>query len=428
MLIAVVQRCSCRVAGARPSLLSLASSPVCISSSSASAVVPTGPVHGAAAIAGRSHCRSLSSAATCAMQSPPPAAANPSMQHANAAGADTPAAFRAAMRSVASPVVVLTAGNRRAKTPIYRGLTCGSLTSVSLQPPIVAFSIRRGSSMSEMISRTGRCVVNVLSATQTPLAALFAYNVDDVETAQNLWKRVKHSTTEFGTPMLDGCLATIECAVHATIDVGDHSLWMMRVVESYSGAPEKTAAAAAAEEDLLAARGLVYVDRQFSIPASDNVACTLISRAINHQWTLAHHTQRLRQLWEQGRQKDVLLGSASPSVCPHATLEAAYAVLFRESFERSRLHASAEIPALPLEDAEEVDSQGASTAQPALDSSVDGHSAALESFDSFLALHAHLTDPSFVFRFYSYECLAQPDAKTTIVAPDLRPFPSVSNS
>jgi flavin reductase (DIM6/NTAB) family NADH-FMN oxidoreductase RutF len=74
-------------------------------------------------------------------------------------------AFRAVMRRVPSPVVVVTAqGPREA-----RGITIGSFTSLALDPPLVSFNVGCGARMHEVMEACDRFAVHVLGEEQTHL-------------------------------------------------------------------------------------------------------------------------------------------------------------------------------------------------------------------------------------------------------------------
>ncbi|NNE36302.1 MAG: flavin reductase, partial [Rhodothermales bacterium] len=62
------------------------------------------------------------------------------------------------MRRVASPVTVVTAG----RGDEARGITIGSFTSASLDPPLITFNLSRRARMHSLLPRTDRFVVHVL--------------------------------------------------------------------------------------------------------------------------------------------------------------------------------------------------------------------------------------------------------------------------
>jgi flavin reductase (DIM6/NTAB) family NADH-FMN oxidoreductase RutF len=97
------------------------------------------------------------------------------------------------------------------------GLTCQSFFSLSLDPPMVAFSVARTSTSFGAIRRAGECVVNVLSASQLDVSAAMARSGTD-KWAGVSWERGPVT----GHPVIDGSLAHLECALAAEYDGGDH--------------------------------------------------------------------------------------------------------------------------------------------------------------------------------------------------------------
>ena len=104
------------------------------------------------------------------------------------------------------------------------GLVVGTFTSVSLEPPLVGFFVRKRSYSWDKIRAGGRFCVNVLGADQRDLAHRFA-----APTA-NKFEGVSHSTSQHGLPILDGVVAAIECELHDERDAGDHNIVLGKVL------------------------------------------------------------------------------------------------------------------------------------------------------------------------------------------------------
>lgn len=94
----------------------------------------------------------------------------------------------------------------------------GSFTSVSLDPPLVAFFPDKGSSSWPKIEAAGRFCVNVLGDTQEALCRVLASKAADK------FDTVAHHLSELGSPVLDGALAWIDCTIFAVHDAGDHHI------------------------------------------------------------------------------------------------------------------------------------------------------------------------------------------------------------
>lgn len=133
-------------------------------------------------------------------------------------------AFRATMRRVPSPIVVVTAqGPEEA-----RGITIGSFTSVALDPPLVSFNVGEDSRMHDVIEACSRYAVQVLSEKQVHLAKRFA---EPGLTGTEQFESVPTTRDEHGTPHIEGVSARFHCASHSSMSAGDHTLYVGRVVE-----------------------------------------------------------------------------------------------------------------------------------------------------------------------------------------------------
>ena len=102
------------------------------------------------------------------------------------------------------------------------GVTANSFTSVSLDPPLVQFSLDRGASVFPVFEATDAFVINVLARDQQFLSSRFSKNSDGFDS-------VPHRTWTSGCPILDGCIANIECTKYAVYDGGDHVIILGRV-------------------------------------------------------------------------------------------------------------------------------------------------------------------------------------------------------
>lgn len=132
------------------------------------------------------------------------------------------AVFRAAMACFASGVTVVTTAHQRER----RGATVSAFCSVSLEPPLVLVSLRRGSRTLALIGQSGVYAVNVLSAEQRSLAARFAAS----DPAGKTFADIPHHLGVTGAPLLDAALTRVECRVAASYPAGDHTLALGEVV------------------------------------------------------------------------------------------------------------------------------------------------------------------------------------------------------
>ncbi|MEH0577847.1 flavin reductase family protein [Streptomyces sp. B21-108] len=134
-----------------------------------------------------------------------------------------PGEFRRVLGSFASGVTVVTAPAAEGEDG-PAGFACQSFSSLSLDPPLVAFMVGRTSTTWPRIARAGAFCVNVLSAAQGPLCRAFARSGTDK------FAGVDHDAAPVsGAPRLAGTLAWIDCAIHAVHTGGDHLIVVGRV-------------------------------------------------------------------------------------------------------------------------------------------------------------------------------------------------------
>ncbi|MCW2509195.1 MAG: uncharacterized protein JWP68_2343 [Modestobacter sp.] len=132
-----------------------------------------------------------------------------------------PRELRDVLGHFASGVTVLTADT--AEGPI--GFTCQSFSSLSLDPPLVAFAPARTSTTWPRLREAGRFCVNVLSEEQSGLSRQFARSGTD-KFAGVGWAPSPH-----GSPVLEGVVAWIDSELWAEYDGGDHTIVVARVLD-----------------------------------------------------------------------------------------------------------------------------------------------------------------------------------------------------
>jgi flavin reductase (DIM6/NTAB) family NADH-FMN oxidoreductase RutF len=96
------------------------------------------------------------------------------------------------------------------------GLTANSFTSLSLDPPMVLFCLDRNIQSFEAFHDNRHFAVNILSAGQKDMSSRFA------QSGAEKWSGVEFETWETGCPILDGCLANLECDIESIHEGGDH--------------------------------------------------------------------------------------------------------------------------------------------------------------------------------------------------------------
>lgn len=133
-----------------------------------------------------------------------------------------PRAFRDTLGCFATGICIastMTADGR----PV--GLTVNSFTSVSLEPPLVLFCIDNRSESLDVFRSVAGFALAILKSDQQALSNAFAK-----APAGNRWDGVDFTLGEGGGPVLTNALATLDCAVHAVYEGGDHSIIVGRVL------------------------------------------------------------------------------------------------------------------------------------------------------------------------------------------------------
>lgn len=115
----------------------------------------------------------------------------------------------------------------------FTGVTVNSFGSVSLDPPLIQFSLGRTNSLATF-ERASHYTVNVLAQHQRDLSNAFT------KPALIDWSTIAHKVSEqTGMPTLLNTLAAFECERFNVIDAGDHRMFLGRVLgfSSVPGAP-----------------------------------------------------------------------------------------------------------------------------------------------------------------------------------------------
>lgn len=128
--------------------------------------------------------------------------------------------FRNGMGRLATGVTVITT---RDTSFAPQGLTIGSFVSLSLDPPLVMWSITEHSYCSPIFALAEMFAVNVLAKDQEIVARNFCKPIDRFST-------VGWQDGFDGLPLIDGAVAWIECARERMFTEGDHRLFIGRVL------------------------------------------------------------------------------------------------------------------------------------------------------------------------------------------------------
>lgn len=130
--------------------------------------------------------------------------------------------FRDALAAFATGITVICTREADGRSV---GFTANSFNSVSLDPPLVLWSLALTGSHLAAFRATPVYAVNVLATDQVAIAQRFSQPHTD------RFEGIAHRLSPGGAPLLDGCTAWFECAHYAQHHVGDHVLFIGRVLD-----------------------------------------------------------------------------------------------------------------------------------------------------------------------------------------------------
>lgn len=138
-------------------------------------------------------------------------------------------AFRQCLGQFATGVTVMTTetGGQRV------GVTANSFSSVSLDPPLILWSISKASRSFQAFAVARHFAVNILGQYQIRLSQIFSSSEADK------FAEVDWSTGRHGSPVLDGANALLECEREAMYEGGDHLIIVGQVLRfaTFEGEP-----------------------------------------------------------------------------------------------------------------------------------------------------------------------------------------------
>jgi flavin reductase (DIM6/NTAB) family NADH-FMN oxidoreductase RutF len=133
------------------------------------------------------------------------------------------AALRRAMGRFVTGVTVVTTCGPGGK---FEGVTSNSFSSVSLDPPLVLWSLALRAGSFASFSAASHFVINVLALDQLELSKHFAAPKPDK--LSGIDYRIGHG----GCPVLNGTIAQFECLKESAFDGGDHTIFIGRVLNA----------------------------------------------------------------------------------------------------------------------------------------------------------------------------------------------------
>ncbi len=140
-----------------------------------------------------------------------------------------PDEYREGLSHFTSGVSVITVASDTEK----HGMTATAFSAVSLDPPLISVSLERSSRTLEFLREVRLLAVNLLTTDQRDVARTFATK------GEKPFDLIPHRAGDNNAPLLDGCLAWIECAVTDFAYGGDHEVVVAEVtrIELGDGEP-----------------------------------------------------------------------------------------------------------------------------------------------------------------------------------------------
>ena len=134
--------------------------------------------------------------------------------------------LREVMRRWVTGVAILTSGSRE----VRHGMTVSSLTSISVQPPLVAITMSNSTRTKHLVDETEFFAINLLSEGQQALADRFAGRMSDSE---DRFHDLQIFYGECGAPMLTEAAAWLECKVVHKYEMPETTLYVGEVLNAH---------------------------------------------------------------------------------------------------------------------------------------------------------------------------------------------------
>lgn len=135
------------------------------------------------------------------------------------------AAKKTALRMIPYGLFVMTVKDGDKMT----GAAVNWLTQASFAPPLVVLGAKADNPSTQMISSSGKFLINVLESGQVPLASAFFKHV---EPEGNKLGGAEFEPSPGGLPVLKDGIAWFECELRETVAIGDHTIFVGEVVEA----------------------------------------------------------------------------------------------------------------------------------------------------------------------------------------------------
>jgi flavin reductase (DIM6/NTAB) family NADH-FMN oxidoreductase RutF len=137
-----------------------------------------------------------------------------------------PNAKKTALRMIPYGLFVLTAANKSGQAA---AATVNWVTQVAFEPPLVVVGVKADSHAHALIKETQAFALNVLGKGQQAMAFTF-FKPAEVKDGTLSGEPYRAGST--GAPILTNTPAFVECTLEATVEKGDHSVFIGKVVDA----------------------------------------------------------------------------------------------------------------------------------------------------------------------------------------------------
>ena len=128
--------------------------------------------------------------------------------------------FKKSMGKFATGITVISINNKNKLI----GKTVNSFTSLSLNPPLILFSLDRSSSSISEFKNSNFIGINILSSKQKKVSKHFSIKKPE-------WEGIKFFMNDDGIPIINDCLSNLNCKLIKTINQGDHVIFICKITK-----------------------------------------------------------------------------------------------------------------------------------------------------------------------------------------------------
>lgn len=126
----------------------------------------------------------------------------------------------------------------------YNGMIASWVTQCSSEPPLIALAIRNNRLSHAQILESRKFCINVLP--REFASSIRQFKIPDWK---NKFAAFPHFLSHAGLPVLEACIGYLECHLEQTIDTGDHTLFIGRIVSGGMINPSADATLSTADYD-----------------------------------------------------------------------------------------------------------------------------------------------------------------------------------